>query len=71
MDNISKFLIGLGSLLIICGLIWYVTGGKIPFGRLPGDIRIETEHTKFYFPITTSLIISALLSLLAYLFGRR
>ncbi|MDD4974507.1 MAG: DUF2905 domain-containing protein [Bacteriovorax sp.] len=70
MDNIAKFLIGFGSLLIICGLIWYVTGGKIPLGRLPGDIRIESENTKFYFPITTSLIVSAILSLLAYLFRK-
>lgn len=70
MDNVSKTLIGLGTLLIIMGLLWYVTGGKIPLGRLPGDIRIETENTKFYFPITTSLIISAILSLLAYIFKK-
>lgn len=70
MDNISKILIGSGIFLIICGLIWFFSGGKIPLGKLPGDIRIETENTKFYFPIMTSLIISAILSLLAYLFKK-
>lgn len=70
MDNISKTLIGLGVFFILAGGLWYLTGGKIPLGKLPGDIRIETENTKFYFPITTSLIISALLSLIAYLFRK-
>ncbi|MFA6237942.1 MAG: DUF2905 domain-containing protein [Bacteriovorax sp.] len=67
MDNTSKFLIAVGVLFIISGFVWYVTGGKIPIGKLPGDIRIETENTKFYFPITTSILVSIILSLLAYL----
>ena len=70
MDNVSKTLIISGVVLILCGLIWYFTGGKIPLGRLPGDIRIQSENSGFYFPITTCLIISAILSLAAYLFKK-
>lgn len=70
MDNISKFLIGCGVLLIVCGLIWHFTEGKIPLGRLPGDIRLESENTKFYFPITTSILASVILSLLGCLINK-
>lgn len=70
MDNVSKILIGVGAFLIISGIAWHMTGGRIPLGKLPGDIRIESENTKFYFPITTSLLLSAILTLLAYLFRK-
>lgn len=71
MDNVSRGLIISGIVLILCGLIWYFTGGKIPLGRLPGDIRIQSENSSFYFPLTTCLIISAILSLLGYLFRNK
>jgi len=46
--------------------------GKIPFlGRLPGDIVIRRDNWSFYFPLTTSIVISILLTLLLALFGRR
>lgn len=67
MDNVSKSLIIAGVVLIGCGLLWYFTDGKIPLGRLPGDIKIESENSKFYFPITTCLLISAVFSLIAYI----
>lgn len=70
MDSISKTLILLGAVLIGSGLLWYFTGGKIPFGKLPGDIRIETGAVKFYFPLTTSILLSALVSFLLYLFRK-
>ena len=67
----------LGKTLILLGLILAAVGllitleGKIPFlGRLPGDIRIEREGFTFYFPLTTSLLISAFLSLLFWFFRR-
>lgn len=66
MDSISKSLIVLGLILIFFGLWWHFSGGKIPLGRLPGDFKIESENAKFYFPLTSSLLISALLSLIAY-----
>jgi hypothetical protein len=70
MNALSKTLIILGGLLIVAGLIWHFTNGRIPLGRLPGDFRYESENTKIYVPITTSIVISVLLSLLAYLFRK-
>lgn len=68
----------LGKLLIVFGVVLAVVGGllllvgKAPYlGRLPGDIVIRREHWSFYFPLTTSLVISVLLTLLFYFFGRR
>jgi len=62
MDSVSKTLMILGLLLIGASLLWHLTGGNIPIGKLPGDIKIETENTKIYFPITTGLILSLLFS---------
>lgn len=70
MDSVSKTLMIIGSLLIGASLIWHFSGGNIPFGKLPGDIKIETENTKIYIPITTGLILSGLFSLLSYLFRK-
>ena len=67
MDSVSKALIFSGLTLIIVGIIWHLTGGNIPFGRLPGDIRIEKESSTFYFPITSCLIISLFLSLISFI----
>ena len=72
MDGIT----GLGKLLVITGGVLILVGlflwGKIPFlGRLPGDIRIERDGYVIYFPITTMLVISALLTLIGFLFRRR
>lgn len=67
----------MGKLLIIVGFACIIAGvliiylPRIPFlGKLPGDIRIEKENFKFYFPITTSIIISVLLSLLLYFYNK-
>jgi hypothetical protein len=56
----------IGSLLIIAGLIWHFSGAKFPLGRLPGDIHIKGENSHFYFPITSGIIVSMVLSALAY-----
>ena len=67
----------MGKLLIILGIIFIVVGlmltynWKVPFlGKLPGDISIERPNFKFYFPLTTSIILSILLTLILYLFNR-
>ena len=67
----------LGKLLIITGLviagigILVVLGPKIPWlGRLPGDVMVKKEHFSFYFPVTTCIIISIILTLLFYLFRK-
>jgi hypothetical protein len=53
-------------LLVVVGLLWPVLS-KIPLGRLPGDIVVRRDNFSFYFPLTTSIIISLLLSLLFWL----
>lgn len=67
MDSTSKILVVLGALLVIAGLLWHFTGGNIPFGKLPGDIRIEKENTKVFIPITSSILLSLVLSALLWL----
>ena len=59
----QRFLIATGALLLLAGLLWPWLS-KLPWGRLPGDIAIEREGFSFYFPLGTSLLVSALLSLL-------
>ena len=68
---------GLGRTLIIFGLVLVVVGvilsfaPKIPWlGRLPGDIVIRRESFSFYFPLATCLLVSAILTLVLYLFRR-
>lgn len=67
----------MGKLLIIIGIVCILLGlfityaPKIPFlGKLPGDISIERENFKFYFPVATSILISIVLSLLIFLYNR-
>ncbi len=60
-----------GKILIIAGLTLVVAGIFIHFaGKLPGDIYIKRDNFSFYFPITTSILISVVLSVLFYLFSR-
>jgi hypothetical protein len=62
-------LIIFGIVLICVGLLWPVLG-KLGLGGLPGDIVVERENFRLYVPITTSLIVSVVLSLLLWLFNR-
>lgn len=65
----GKYIMIAGVLIALIGLIVYFFGDKLHWiGRLPGDIRIERENFKFYFPITTMILASLLLSLLLKLF---
>jgi len=60
-----------GKMLIFIGIVLIVIGAFITFvGRLPGDIYIKKDNFTFYFPITTSILISIILSLLLYFFTR-
>ncbi len=71
IDSLGKMLILFGVVLALLGGL-LLLAGKIPFlGRLPGDIVIRREHWSFYFPLTTSIVISILLTLLFSLFSRR
>lgn len=63
----GKLLIIIGVVLIIAGIIVNYAD-KIPFlGKMPGDILVERENFKFYFPLTTSIILSVLISLILYI----
>jgi len=65
----AKLLIIAGVALIVVGLLWQVGGKYLQFlGKLPGDIAVERENVRFYFPIVTCLLISVVGSLLLYLF---
>ena len=66
MNPIAKALIILGSILILAGLIWQFGGKSLPLGKLPGDLAIERENFKFYFPITTSILLSIIVSIVSY-----
>jgi hypothetical protein len=67
---LGRGLILLGILLICVGLLLYASPSLPWIGRLPGDIRIERPGFRFYFPLTTCLIASAVLSVLLYLVSR-
>jgi heme/copper-type cytochrome/quinol oxidase subunit 2 len=64
-----RILIAIGAVVLLAGLLWPWLS-KLGLGRLPGDIHIETENGFFYFPITTGVIISIVISLLIW-FTRR
>jgi hypothetical protein len=68
--ELGRALLILGGFLVFVGAFLYF-GGKLPLrlGRLPGDIVHRGEHTTFYFPIVTCLVLSAGLSLLFWLFS--
>jgi len=70
MHNIEKFLMIIGAVLLLLGLILWSGFAPKWLGRLPGDIRIEREHGAFYFPIVTCIVISIVLSLLFWIFRR-
>jgi hypothetical protein len=65
----QRTLIILGVILVAAGLAWPWIS-KLGLGRLPGDIRIESESGGFYFPIVTCLVISVVLSLLLWFLRR-
>jgi hypothetical protein len=70
--SFGRMLIIIGLFVLALGLIVSI-GERLPIriGRLPGDIVIRGKHSVFYFPIVTSLLISVILSLVLWLFGRR
>jgi len=69
MRELAKFIVIIGMITTLVGLVMW--SGFTPkwLGRLPGDIRIEREHSAFYFPIVTCIILSIVLSLLLSIFS--
>ena len=68
--ELGRFVVIIGVVMTLVGLV--IWSGFAPkwLGRLPGDIRIEREHSAFYFPIVTCIIVSIVLSLLVSIFRR-
>lgn len=68
----GRTLIVLGVVLVVAGIL-VTLGDKLPFriGHLPGDIEIRGKNSVFYFPLMTCVLLSVVLSLAMWLFGRR
>ena len=72
LSDLGKFLILIGGLLVVVGLLLTI-GDPFPFlrlGRLPGDFVYRRGNFTFYFPLVTSILLSLLLTVLFWLFGR-
>ncbi len=70
MGDLGRMLMFAGGVLLILGAL-FSFGARVPWlGRLPGDIVIERENFRFYFPIATSIIVSIILTLVLSLFRR-
>jgi Protein of unknown function (DUF2905) len=70
MNELGRTLIYLGIFLVVVGLIFSLGGKMSWFGHLPGDIYIQRERFTFYFPLTTCILISLVITLVLYLFRR-
>ena len=69
MGSLGRALIILGAVLVLLGVVLTVAP-SLPLGRLPGDLRIERPGLRVYLPITSSLLVSAVLSIAIWLFAR-
>ncbi|HEY6957016.1 MAG TPA: DUF2905 domain-containing protein [Flavisolibacter sp.] len=70
-QNTGKYIIGFGAIIIVVGLMIYFFHDKLHWiGRLPGDIRVEKENFRFYFPITTLILLSLVLTLIVNIIKR-
>ena len=70
-SDTGKLLMLIGAFLLLTGIFIYFFSDKMQWlGRLPGDIRIEKDNFRFYFPITTMILLSLLLSLIIQIIKR-
>lgn len=65
----AKWLITMGIVLVVLGLAWPLLA-KLGLGSLPGDIKIERKGFTFYFPVTTSILVSLLITVIVWIFRR-
>ena len=70
MRELGKFVVIIGVIMTLVGLVLWSGFAPKWLGRLPGDVRIERDHSAFYFPIVTCIILSIVLSLLLSIFRR-
>lgn len=70
MQELGKVLVGIGLFLAVAGFFLWKLAGRTPLGKLPGDIFIQKQNVTFYFPLTTCIIVSIVLSLVMWLLRR-
>jgi hypothetical protein len=71
MNSLGRMLIGLGLILLVIGALLILLGKiGLPLGRLPGDISYRGKNVSWYFPLGTCILLSVLLSVIAYLVSR-
>jgi hypothetical protein len=71
VTEIGKMLVALGLVIVLVGAVFMLLGRtNLPIGRLPGDILYRGKHTTFYFPLATSILLSAVLCLVLYVIAR-
>jgi hypothetical protein len=70
MQELGKILCFVGLIIAGAGFILWKIGGKMPLGKLPGDIAIQKGNFSLYFPVTTCILISLVLTLILWLFRR-
>lgn len=71
MNDLGKILIGLGIGITVLGFILAWMPQVPGIGKMPGDILIKKENFSFYFPLTTCVLLSLVISLIIYLIGRQ
>ena len=69
MREVGRLIVTIGVITTLVGLVMWSGFAPKWLGRLPGDIRIEREHSSFYFPIVTCIVLSIVLSLLLSFFS--
>ena len=71
MTDVGKIFVFFGVMLLALGVLFLFLGRSgLPIGRLPGDFLYRGKNTTFYFPFTTSIVLSVVLSLVLYVIGR-
>lgn len=71
MQQAGKYIILVGVVIILIGVVFLLFGNRFGwFGNLPGDISIKKENFRFYFPVTSMVIISVVLSFLLWIFSK-
>ncbi|MBX7180735.1 MAG: DUF2905 domain-containing protein [Bacteroidia bacterium] len=71
MANLGKVMMLLGGIVFLLGLLFFILKDKTPsFGNLPGDFSFQSGHTKIYFPMMSSILLSILLSLFFWLINK-
>ena len=69
MQDIGRLLIGAGIVILVIGIVFYF-GGRLGFGKLPGDFVVRRGNFTFYLPLATSIVVSIVLSLVFWFLRR-